>query len=396
MVDLVLEQLSQILAGDEVAREPGGILVFDLDLEMAANPDEQVWKREAVIPELDQLPASPHDARIDQWRRPKAAIGHVDENDPLTPPDLRGSNRPAKTVPQPEIGERLTKIGDRFPRLRRGKGLNLSRRLTEKRIAQQEDFLNRHMLCSCLTADYKIREGSLPNFVTRKNCRDGAQTILFDFDGTLVNTTPLILRSYQATWETHFGFSFDDRTYIGTFGTHLHSSLSQLVDLGVAHGRHSPPADREKFIGELLTTYRHFNLGWHDEMVEPFPEVDSMLRQIRERGRRTGIVSSKMHAGVERGLRLFDLGRYFDLIVAAEHVTRHKPDPEPIRLALERLATPAGEAIYLGDSTHDMIAGRAAGVRTAAAAWGPFERAELEATAPDFILDAPGALPGII
>lgn len=392
----MLQQLSQILAGDEVARETGGILIPDLDLEVAANPHEQVRKGEAVIPELDHLLASPDDARIDERRRPKAAIGHVDEDDPLTSSDLRGGNRPAKTVPQPEIGESLPQVRDRLRRPASGKVIDLERRLAEERITQQEDFLNCHMLCSSLTADYRIREGSLPNFVTRKNCRDGAQTILFDFDGTLVNTTPLILRSYQATWETHFGFSFDDRTYIGTFGTHLHSSLGELIDLGVEHGRHNPPADREKSIGELLATYRHFNLGWHDEMVEPFPEVESMLRQIRERGLVTGIVSSKMQAGVERGLRLFDLGHYFDLIVAAEHVTRHKPDPEPIRVALDRLAAPAGQALYLGDSTHDMIAGRAAGVRTAAAAWGPFERAELEATAPDFILDTPGALPGIV
>ncbi len=232
--------------------------------------------------------------------------------------------------------------------------------------------------------------------MTRENSSADARTILFDFDGTLVNTTPLILRSYQATWETHFGFSFDDRTYIRTFGTHLHSSLAHLIDLGVEHGHHAPPPDRAQCVSELLATYRHFNLGWHDEMVEPFPEVESMLARVRQRGMKTGIVSSKMQAGVERGLRLFDLGRYFDLIIAAEDVTRHKPDPEPIRLALDRLGAAPVEALYLGDSTHDMVAGRAAGVRTAAAAWGPFPRVELEATAPDFILDAPGELPGIL
>ena len=103
-----------------------------------------------------------------------------------------------------------------------------------------------------------------------------------------------------------------------------------------------------------------------------------------------------MRAGVERGLRLFDLGGYFTEIIAAEDVTRHKPDPAPICLALERLGAAAERTLYLGDSIHDIRAGQAAAVRTAAAAWGPFSRRLLADSAPDFILDTPGEMRTIV
>jgi len=232
--------------------------------------------------------------------------------------------------------------------------------------------------------------------VTSGNSNDQPESILFDFDGTLVNTTPLILRSYQATWEASFGFTFDDAVYIETFGTHLRASLEKLLDLGVSTGRHAPPSNREEAVDNLIRRYRDFNLTWHDEMIEPFPGIAPSLSLLRQSVSRLGIVSSKMRAGVERGLRLFDLDGYFDLIVGAEDVNRHKPDPEPINLALVRLGAQPGRTLYVGDSTHDMRAGRAAGVRTVAVTWGPFPRHELEATQPDYLVDSPGEIVSIL
>lgn len=232
--------------------------------------------------------------------------------------------------------------------------------------------------------------------MTRENSIHRLETILFDFDGTLVNTTPLILRSFRETWQAHLGFNFADEVYISTFGTHLQSALDQLIDLGIETGHHQAPADRQATIGEMLRTYRRINLSWHDSMVEPFPGIDQMLDHLRQRRIPMGIVSSKMRAGVERGLRLFDLGGYFTEIIAAEDVSRHKPDPAPICLALERLGAAAERTLYLGDSIHDIRAGQAAAVRTAAAAWGPFSRRLLADSAPDFILDTPGEMRTIV
>lgn len=232
--------------------------------------------------------------------------------------------------------------------------------------------------------------------MTSGNSNAPPKTILFDFDGTLVNTTPLILRSYQATWEVSFGFTFDDEVYIETFGTHLRASIGALIDLGVRTGQHAPPPNREEALDNLIDRYRQFNLAWHDEMIEPFAGIDSMLGLLRDRVEQIGIVSSKMRAGVERGLRRFELGGYFDLIVGAEDVTHHKPDPEPINLAVGLLEARRESTLYIGDSTHDMRAGRAAGVRTVAVTWGPFRRRDLEATQPDYLVDSPHEIGAIL
>jgi pyrophosphatase PpaX len=74
-------------------------------------------------------------------------------------------------------------------------------------------------------------------------------------------------------------------------------------------------------------------------------------------------------------------------VVAADDVERHKPDPEPVTRAIELLGSAPAETVFVGDSPYDLVAGRAAGVATAAVAWGPFSRADLEAESPDYWVD---------
>ncbi|MBP6823597.1 MAG: HAD-IA family hydrolase [Acidobacteria bacterium] len=218
------------------------------------------------------------------------------------------------------------------------------------------------------------------------------KVILFDFDGTLVNTTPLILRSFRATWEKTFGFTMDDAVYIKTFGTHLPAAMKQLAEQCVTENRVAPIDDLEAKAAELLKTYREINWGWHDQHIEAFEGVGEAVRELKARNYRLGIVSSKIRFGVERGLNLFSMAEPFDHIIAADDVANHKPHPEPILKALEHFGASPHEAIYIGDSTHDIVAGKAARVATVAAAWGPFPRTELEALKPDHLLDEPGEL----
>lgn len=224
-----------------------------------------------------------------------------------------------------------------------------------------------------------------------KNLNDRS-VILFDFDGTLVNTTPLILHSFRSTWQQSFGFTLDDAVYINTFGTLLHSALQQLTQCCMDEGRIAPIADLHAKADELLCTYRAINLAHHDELSEPFAGVSETVAELKARGFRLGIVSSKMRFGVERGLRLFGLEAFFDVIIAADDVARHKPHPEPLWRALEHFEAAPHTALYVGDSIHDIAAGRAANMATAAAAWGPFPRAELEALQPDYVLETPAEL----
>ncbi|HWQ32426.1 MAG TPA: HAD-IA family hydrolase [Blastocatellia bacterium] len=215
------------------------------------------------------------------------------------------------------------------------------------------------------------------------------RVVLFDFDGTLVNTTPLILRSFRATWEKLFGFTLDEASYIQTFGIPLETAMQQMLAQMTEQQLIPAPADPVAAVAEMLAAYRAFNHKWHDQMIEPFAGIDQTLKELRQRGCVSGVVTSKKRVGAERGMKIFGLHEMMAVSVCCEDTTRNKPDPEPLLHAMERLAAAPEETIYVGDSPHDIIAGRAARIATAAAAWGPFARTELERFNPDFLLDEP-------
>ncbi|HET8678111.1 MAG TPA: HAD-IA family hydrolase, partial [Blastocatellia bacterium] len=99
------------------------------------------------------------------------------------------------------------------------------------------------------------------------------------------------------------------------------------------------------------------------------------------------VVTSKSRELAKRGLNICSLDGLIDEAVFLEDSDRHKPDPQPIHVALDRLGARADRAAYVGDSPHDIAAGRAAGVRTVAALWGPASRADLESAQPDWLAE---------
>src|SRR5438477_5624816 len=120
-----------------------------------------------------------------------------------------------------------------------------------------------------------------------------------------------------------------------------------------------------------------------------FRSVVEAVLALRDRGKTLGLVTSKMRSGALRGLRVAGLEDAFQVIVGADEVTHPKPHPEPVLMALERLGAPASGAVFAGDSRHDIECGRAAGVKTAAVLWGPFDRSHLEDLEPDYWLERP-------
>lgn len=204
-------------------------------------------------------------------------------------------------------------------------------------------------------------------------------TVLFDLDGTLIDSVRLILDSYHHTLASHGLEARHDDFWLAGLGTPLRVQFKHWSD---------DPAQLEA----MIATYREYNLTHHDGMVSAYPGVVNMVRAIRRAGLRTGLVTSKNKPGAERGLRLVGLDRDIEVIVGADDVVNPKPHPEPIEQALRRLGRSATEAIYVGDSVHDMESGRAAGVRTGAVLWGPFDRNYLERTTPDHWLERPGDL----
>ena len=204
-------------------------------------------------------------------------------------------------------------------------------------------------------------------------------TFLFDLDGTLLDSVRLILDSYHYTTDRHGLPRRTDAEWLAGLGTPLRVQFQDSI---------RPDLSME----QLVATYREFNLSHHDAMARAYPGVVEVLRQLRSRGIRFGLVTSKNQHGARLGLKLMGIEEEFEVVVGSDDVVDPKPHPEPVLKALERMRVGTGEAVYIGDSVHDMESGRAAGVRTAGVLWGPFTRPELERTKPDYWLERPEQL----
>ena len=214
--------------------------------------------------------------------------------------------------------------------------------------------------------------------------------VLFDLDGTLIDTTELILASCVHTFERHLAAGCPPReAIVATFGRSLPESLRELASLEATD-------DPETLAELMLETYRAHNDRHHDTLIRPFDGVHDMLTALAAAGVRLGVVTSKREGTARRGLRRYRLERFFEVAVFHDDTARHKPHPEPLLLAAARLAVPRELVVYVGDSVHDIAAGAAAGMRTIAALWGPFPRASLEAAGPDLLAAAPREVVGLL
>jgi pyrophosphatase PpaX len=209
------------------------------------------------------------------------------------------------------------------------------------------------------------------------------QTMLFDLDGTLIDSIRLILDSYHHTLTRHNLPARSDEDWLRGVGTPLSVQFSEW--------RESP-----EMLEAMIATYREYNLKHHDSMVTVYPGVVEAVREVKAAGIQTGLVTSKNRQGALRGLKLVGLEALMDVLVCADEVTNPKPHPEPVENAVALLGADPATTVYVGDSIHDMQSGRAAGVKTGAALWGPFGRSHLESARPDYWLEAPGDLIGLL
>jgi pyrophosphatase PpaX len=202
------------------------------------------------------------------------------------------------------------------------------------------------------------------------------RTVLFDLDGTLIDSVRLILDSYHHTLDAHGIPPRTDEHWLQGVGTPLTAQFAEWQD-------------DQATLDALIATYRKYNLEHHDRMVSVYPGVVDAVQRMKAAGIATGLVTSKNRAGALRGLRLARLESLMDVLVCADEVTNPKPHPEPVETALRLLSADPATTIYVGDSIHDMRSGRAAGVHTAAVLWGPFGREHLEGASPDYWLETP-------
>jgi len=197
-------------------------------------------------------------------------------------------------------------------------------------------------------------------------------TILFDLDGTLINTNELIIQSFLHTLEKYYPNKYTREDVLPFIGPPLYDTFAAM--------------DKER-VQEMIDTYRAFNHAQHDVLVKEYDTVYETVKALHEQGFKLGIVTTKIRSTVLMGVKLAKLDRFFNCIVTLDDVERAKPDPEPIFKALKQLESAPQEAIMVGDNYHDILAGKNAGTKTAGVAWTIKGREYLEQYHPDYMLD---------
>ena len=207
--------------------------------------------------------------------------------------------------------------------------------------------------------------------------------VLFDLDGTLIDSGPMIVASMKHAAATVLGRDIPEEVLVSAIG-----------GPGLVAQMHALDAARAD---ELVAAYRAHNVPLHDEL-EAFWEVVEVLPRLRAEGRRLGIVTAKHRATVQLAFdRLPELERNFDVLVTSEDTERQKPHPEPLLLALSELEARPDEAAYVGDSPFDIRAAKATGMHAVAVAWGGIHGPEaLLATEPDALVENAEELLGVL
>lgn len=180
-------------------------------------------------------------------------------------------------------------------------------------------------------------------------------TVIFDFDGTLINTNDVIIEAWQYTYKHYLGHEVPVGQITKCFGEPL------LITMA----REFPGVPAE----ESAEIYRNHQRAKADELVKLFDGIEDMLKAVKETGCKIGIVTSRTKESTLFYINKFGIGDYFDGIVSCDDTDKHKPDPAPLLLGLDRLGASPAEAIMVGDSAFDIKCANNAGVRAVLVDW---------------------------
>lgn len=197
------------------------------------------------------------------------------------------------------------------------------------------------------------------------------ELVLFDLDGTLIDTIDLIYLSFKHATTIVLNEDLSREKLLRNIGRPL---LDQMKVFS------------EEKKEDLMSTYHEYNFKNHDRMVSAYPGVPKVLGAL-SKSSRIGVVTSKRRDLALRGIELCGLSGYIEKVVAMEDTTEHKPGPAPVLLALKEFDIKKEKSIFIGDSPFDIQAGKAAGVEAVGVTWGPFSKKELLKNKPDHIID---------
>ena len=199
--------------------------------------------------------------------------------------------------------------------------------------------------------------------------------VLFDMDGTLVDTTDMIVEGLGSTIESHTGERPVREEIVALIGRPLKEQLRIYVE--------------EPHVASLSDRFMTFYEERRDELEIPFPGAFNMLHEAHRLGLTVGIVTSKNRREIDGTLDLLRIRDLLDFTISSEDAPRPKPFPDPVLEALRRADAKPEATLFVGDSVYDMQSGRDAGVRTGGALWGPFGRSILEPEHPTYLFESP-------
>lgn len=199
------------------------------------------------------------------------------------------------------------------------------------------------------------------------------KNILFDLDGTLLDTNELIIQSFKHTYKTHLNKDVDKDEIIKSFGEILKITL-----------------DREfgEYSDEAIKTYRNFQIGNFEKLIAIHQGVKEGIIELHRQGYKLGVVTSRLNESAIRGLKHFGLMEYFQSIIGADDTDKHKPDPIPAFMALKELGGKPEETMIIGDSPFDILCGKNAGIKSVAVGWSALPMAIILKYEPDYVVDS--------
>jgi pyrophosphatase PpaX len=195
--------------------------------------------------------------------------------------------------------------------------------------------------------------------------------VLFDLDGTLANTIPLIVASYNHALSSVVGQTLPEEEIKSWIGR-------PLVETFDAWPEHQVELDR---------IYRAWNLANHDDLIQEYAGVPALLADLAAAGVARGVVTSKRRSTAAAALQAVGIAEWVEILAALEDTDRHKPHPEPLLLGAARLGADPSVCVYVGDAVVDVVAARAAGMAAVAVTWGAGQPDQLKAAEPDFLVE---------
>lgn len=209
-------------------------------------------------------------------------------------------------------------------------------------------------------------------------------TVLFDFDGTLISTDPVILQSFRYTLETYGVRNVSDEKLRSDFG-------GLLVDI---MGKYKREYGLNAPLDELVACYRDYHHTVFEKEIECFDGIPELLGNLRADGYKLAVLTSRKRRTTDIGLHKFDLEKYFDAVQTADDCIYAKPDKRAAEVLLETIGSDASRAAIIGDSAYDIGCGKNCGMTAVFAAWG---RTPIgDAYGADFIAETPSSFYGYL